>query len=111
MRKNAAKVELEERLRAMGPDYVILSRDEALEHIEKIEMLKVMNMTGAIIANKKGNLPDDRVSMIMEMAPMMAIDMYNKQTGGQIEDSDVVIAFNTYNFGESEEVAAIKAKA
>ena len=78
MRKNAAKVELEERLRAMGPDYVILSRDEALEHIEKIEMLKVMNMTGAIIANKKGNLPDDRVSMIMEMAPMMAIDMYNK---------------------------------
>ena len=79
-----------------GPDYVILPRDVALEHIEKIEQLKVSNIAGAIIANKKGDLPDEQVGMVMDMAPIMALDAYNKMTDGKIEDADIVIAFNHY---------------
>ena len=41
----------------------------------------------------------------------MAIDVYNKMTDGRIEDADIVIAFNTFEFGTSKEVKAIKAKA
>lgn len=43
------------------------------------------------------------------MAKIQAIDSYNKESG--IEDSDIVIAFNRLNLGETDEFKEIMAQA
>ena len=57
MKKTAGEVELEERLSMMGPGYEGLEREAALKHIEAIEMKKVSQIAGALIATKMGKLP------------------------------------------------------
>jgi len=41
MKKVAGEVELKERLTMMGPGYAPLEKEDALKHIEAIEMRKV----------------------------------------------------------------------
>lgn len=105
MKKTAGEVELDERMKMMGPGYEPLEKEAALKHIEKIEMMKVQQIAGALIATKMGKLPQSRMPMVQEMAKIQAIDSYNKESG--IEDSDIVIAFNKLQLGDTDEFKSI----
>ena len=109
MKKVAGEVELTERMKLMGPGYEPLDKEAALKHIKEIEMRKVGQIAGALIATKMGKLPQNRMPMVQEMAKIQAIDSYNKESG--IEDSDIVIAFNRLNLGETDEFKEIMAQA
>ena len=109
MKKVAGEVELAERLKMMGPGYEPLDKETALKHIKQIEMRKVQQIAGALIAAKMGKLPQNRMPMVQEMAKIQAIDSYNKESG--IEDSDIVIAFNKLELGQTEEFRVIMQEA
>ena len=93
----------------MGPGYEPLDKETALKHIKQIELRKVQQIAGALIATKMGKLPQNRMPMVQEMSKIQAIDSYNKESG--IEDSDIVIAFNTLKLGETQEFKDIMGEA
>ena len=62
-------------------------------------------MAGAIIAQKMGKIPAEKMGMVQELAKMQALDQY--QSTAAVEDRDIVIAFSKYNLSESDEFKAV----
>ena len=104
----ASEVELAERIAMMTSrtgQYEILDKETALRHIKVLELSKVQQISGALIATQMGRLPQNRIPMVKEVAKIQSFDAYNKESG--IEDSDIVIAIHKHQLLESPEFEEI----
>ena len=69
-------VELEERLKLMGPGYQPLTKAAALEHIANIEKIKITHISATIVAKQLGQLNENQLEGVMKMCPVMVMDLY-----------------------------------
>lgn len=64
MKKASIELDRAERAKELGPDYEPLSKEDVLKHIESIEMSKVGQMAGAMVAVQMGQMPQQQLPLI-----------------------------------------------
>lgn len=89
----------------MGEGFVLMSREDALINIEKIEMKKAEFVAGIMCMAQIGQFPKEQLPLGQEMAKFQALDSLHEELG--IQEGDIIIAFNNYQFADDEEFGAI----
>ena len=100
-----ARIEVDERSLQMGDEYMVMTREVALEKIKKIESRKAEFVAGIMTLVQTGKFPREQLVVGQEMAKFQALDTLHAELG--IEEGDIIIAYNKYGFGDDEEYGTI----
>lgn len=86
-----------------------MSKDEALAHIEEIEMKKASEMAEIVMAAQMGHFPKERIPEAAEITKIKILDELYKDKG--VDNDDILIACHKHQIQHSEELAVILQKA
>ena len=51
-------------MKSQEPDYQPLDKETALKHVEAVEMKKAVQMAGAVVAQKMGQIPAEQMPLV-----------------------------------------------